>query len=56
VSGLQEAVAEDFEKHGAETIERVRVQDPAAYLKVVAGLVPQNLNLNINNLDSLDRI
>jgi hypothetical protein len=46
-------LAEDFEKHGAETIERVRVQSPAAYLKVVASLLPKDVNLNVNNLDSL---
>jgi hypothetical protein len=48
-----QALAEDFEKHGPETIERVRVQNPAAYLKVVASLLPKDVNLNVNNLDSL---
>jgi hypothetical protein len=48
-----QALAADFEKHGAETIERVRVQSPAAYLKVVASLLPKDVNLNVNNLDSL---
>jgi hypothetical protein len=46
-------LAADFERHGAETIERVRVQSPAAYLKVVASLLPKDVNLNVNNLDSL---
>ena len=32
---------------------RVRVQSPAAYLKVVASLLPKDVNLNVNNLDSL---
>jgi hypothetical protein len=48
-----QALAADFERHGAETIERVRVQSPAAYLKVVASLLPKDVNLNVNNLDSL---
>jgi hypothetical protein len=30
------ALAEDFERHGAEAIERVRIEKPDAYLKVVA--------------------
>jgi len=40
-------------RHGAEAIERVRVQSPAAYLKVVASLLPNDVNLNHNNLHSL---
>jgi hypothetical protein len=48
-----QALAADFERHGAETIERVRVQSPAAYLKVVASLLPKDVNLKVNNLDSL---
>jgi hypothetical protein len=46
-------LAADFERHGAETIERVRVQSPSAYLKVVASQLPKDVNLNVNNLDSL---
>ena len=47
------ALAEDFAKHGAAVIERVRLEQPAVYIKVVAGLMPKDLNLNVNNLDSL---
>lgn len=39
------AVADDFKEHGAEVIERVRQEKPDAYLKVIAGLVPQKLDL-----------
>ena len=31
-----QALAEDFERHGAAVIERVRIEKPDAYLKVVA--------------------
>jgi hypothetical protein len=48
-----QALAEDFERHGAAVIERVRQEQPAVYIKVVAGLLPKDLNLNVNNLDSL---
>src|SRR5262249_48791928 len=41
------------EKHGAAVIERVRQEQPAVYVKVVAGLLPRDLNLNVNNLDHL---
>jgi hypothetical protein len=30
------ALAEDFEKHGVEVIERVRIEKPEAYIKVIA--------------------
>jgi hypothetical protein len=33
-------------------IEGVRKEKPDAYLRVVAGLLPKDLNLNINRLDS----
>jgi hypothetical protein len=46
-------LTEDFAKHGAAVIERVRQEQPAVYIKVVAGLMPKDLNLNVNNLDSL---
>jgi hypothetical protein len=48
-----QALAVDFDRHGTETIERLRVQSPAAYLKVVASLLPNDVDLNDNNLDSL---
>jgi hypothetical protein len=38
-------IADDFAKHGPATIERVRQDDPAAYLKAVASLVPRQLIL-----------
>jgi hypothetical protein len=47
------ALAEDFEKHGVEVIERVRIEKPEAYIKVVASLLPKDLNLNVNSLDHL---
>jgi hypothetical protein len=47
------ALAEDFEKHGVEVIERVRIEKPDAYIKVIASLLPKDLNLNVNNLDHL---
>lgn len=40
----------DWEQHGAEAIERVRAEKPEVYLKVIASLVPRNLNLNMNPL------
>src|SRR5262245_53664063 len=47
------ALAEDFDRHGAEVIERVRVEKPEAYLKVVASLLPKDLNLHVSKFDDL---
>ena len=40
-----EAFAADFEEHGAEVIERIRIEQPAVYLKLAAMLVPKDFNL-----------
>ncbi len=37
----------DWREHGAQTIETVRANDPGAYLKIVAGLIPREMQLNI---------
>jgi hypothetical protein len=47
------ALAEDFAKHGPAVIEKVRTDKPEAYLKIVASLLPRDLNLNVNKLDDL---
>jgi Family of unknown function (DUF5681) len=46
-----EALASDFEQHGEEVVERVRVRDPVQYLKVVANILPREVvvaALNVN--------
>lgn len=48
-----EAMNKDFEKHGAAVIAAVRKKKPDQYLKVVASILPKDLNVNINNLDNL---
>jgi hypothetical protein len=47
------ALANDFESHGAEAIERVRIERPDAYLRVIASLLPKDLNLNVTKYDDL---
>jgi len=39
-SAFLEAFAADFEEHGAQTIKIVRMENPEAYLKVAAHLMP----------------
>jgi hypothetical protein len=47
------ALAEDFAEHGPAVIERVRIEKPEAYLKVIASLLPRDLNLNVSKYDHL---
>jgi hypothetical protein len=39
------ALATDFKRHGASAIAKVRKQQPAAYMKVCALLVPREMRL-----------
>ncbi|ATB03609.1 hypothetical protein CN100_01100 [Sinorhizobium meliloti] len=48
-----EAMHADFDQHGAAVIEKVRTEKPDQYLKVVASILPKDLNVNINNMDDL---
>lgn len=47
------AMCADFEEHGASVIEHVREEDPAVYLRVVAGLVPAHVLVHEARLDEL---
>lgn len=49
---LQDMLA-DWEKNGAATIEKVRIEKPDQYLKVVASTIPKELNIKVNELDDL---
>jgi hypothetical protein len=40
-----EALAEDFRQGGAEAIAKVRTEHPAAYIKILALLVPKELKV-----------
>jgi hypothetical protein len=43
------AVAQDWADHGSEVLARVRQTSPAAYLRTVATLVPQQLAITQDN-------
>ena len=38
-------LADDFEEHGAAVIVRVREESPATYIKIIASLIPQQVEL-----------
>jgi hypothetical protein len=40
-----DAIADDFAEHGADAIAKVRISDPAAYLKLIGAIVPKELIL-----------
>jgi len=48
-----EAMHADFEQHGADTIVKVRETKPDQYLKVIASILPKDLNVNISSMDDL---
>lgn len=47
------AMHEDFEKHGVAVIEKVREEKPDQYLKVIASILPKELNVNTNALGEM---
>lgn len=47
------ALSDDFAEHGVAAIKAVRSEKPDQYLKVIASLVPKDVNLTVNNLDDL---
>ena len=47
------ALSEDFQEHGMAAIQTVRVDDPAAYLKVIAQVVPKELNIKTDAFDGV---
>ena len=48
-----EALHEDFTEHGVAAIQVVRAEKPDQYLKVIASLLPKDVNLNINDTSEM---
>lgn len=55
-----EAMYEDFQEHGVAAIEKVRTEKPDQYLKVVASILPKEIEAGekLGNIleDILDRV
>jgi hypothetical protein len=49
------ALYEDFQKHGVAVIEAVRTERPADYLKLVASLVPRQIDLQSGDETFIDK-
>lgn len=50
---LQDMLA-DWQENGAAVIARVRVEDPTQYVKVVASVLPKELNVRVDEFADLD--
>ncbi|WP_322189283.1 DUF5681 domain-containing protein [Fulvimarina uroteuthidis] len=48
-----EALAADFHEHSIEVIKTVREEKPDVYIKVIASLLPRDLNVNVSDLGEL---
>jgi hypothetical protein len=48
-----EALHNDFNAHGVKAIQAVRKDKPDQYLKVIASILPKELNVNVNDMDNL---
>ena len=47
------ALAEDFELHGIDALRITRTERPAEYIKIVAGLMPKELEIMDSRLTDL---
>lgn len=47
------ALQKDFEEHGTQVIETVRTEKPDAYLKVIASILPKELNVTTNRVEEM---
>lgn len=47
------AMHDDFVQHGPQVIETVRIEKPDQYLKVVASILPKELNIKTDAFDGL---
>lgn len=47
------AIHDDFKENGVSAIQTVRAERPQDYIKVIAGLLPREMDLNINRYDDI---
>jgi len=48
-----QAMYDDFTEHGADVIDKVRLEKPDQYLKVVASILPQQLNVKVTPFEEM---
>ena len=47
------ALADDFEQHGVEALRIARIEKPVEYIRIVAGLMPKELEIMDSRLSDL---
>src|SRR5262245_40978425 len=47
------ALYDDFQEHGSAVIAACRVEKPDVYVRVIAGLLPKDMNIKVQQLDEL---
>src|SRR5262245_19165408 len=47
------ALYDDFQHHGSTAIAACRVEKPDVYVRVIAGILPKDVNLKVQQLDDL---
>jgi len=52
-SAFLTALAEDFEKHGVDALKITRMEKPVEYIRIVAGLMPKELEITDSRLTDL---
>lgn len=50
------ALLDDFKKDGVAAVQKVRLEKPDAYLKVIASILPKDVNLSLDVEDSEDML
>jgi len=51
-----EALEADFSEHGVEAIEKVRETKPEVYIKIVADLLPNEANLDVDHGEAFTKL
>jgi len=47
------ALASEFAEHGADAIRICRIEDPSTFLKIVASIMPKELEISDNRLQDI---
>lgn len=50
---LLDTLCADFETHGADAVRSCREEQPQGYLRLIAGLLPKDIDLNENRLKDI---
>ena len=52
-TALLEAIAKDFAEHGEEVVKITRIEKPVEYLRIVASLLPRELEITVGPLEQI---